>query len=227
MTAREIFVEQGSNEWLQLRCGFVTPSRFRTVVNGRPAGVNSYLKELRAGAPKNPNLSTPALSWGKYHEPEARAQYQLIHLAGNMERVRAAGFFVRCDLPRVGGSPDALVVDWCDELLGGVEFKCPYNPLVHEKTLRYGMPDDHKFQVQGYMWLLNLEWWDFVSYDPRAELPKRIFVQRILRDWTFSDRIDQRVRWFHDLLVSGGSVEEGASIEDALLNGAMKPPKFF
>ena len=89
------------------------------------------------------------------------------------------------------------------------------------------MPDDHKFQVQGYIWLLNLEWWDFVSYDPRAELPKRIFVQRILRDWTFSDRIDQRVRWFHDLLVSGGSVEEGASIEDALLNGAMKPPKFF
>ncbi len=47
------------------------------------------------------------------------------------------------------------------------------------------MPDEHKAQVQGLMWITGRKWWDFTSYDPRLPAPFDLYIQRIPRDEAF------------------------------------------
>lgn len=225
LTAREVVCEQGSPEWLSIRHGHISPSKFKLVLYGRQKGLNTYLRELREPRKEASNVPSPffvpSLEWGKYHEPEARSQYIL--MTGN--DVKITGFFIHNELSKVGGSPDALVIDPLMPVMGGLEIKCPYNSDVHVKTLKTGVPIDHLPQIHGYMWLLGLTWWDFVSYDPRQEdVNNRFYLQRIYRDDKFHSQIDERVKWFHGLLLSGGDVDECALC-------AMSPldivPRFF
>ncbi len=217
-TAREIEVDQGSDAWHQVRAGFISPSRFRTVVAGTHCGRNSYLDELSGRKPKPAlNMNVASLNWGKYHEPLARCQYEFTKEVS----VRVVGFYKHIELERVGGSPDGLVTCLDTGELGGCEIKCPYNPDVHEQTLKYGCPREHQYQVQGYMWLLDLPWWDFVSFDPRRiDVPSRLFIQRIVRDDYLQKAIDSKVRWFHELLLANKRVE----VTDLNVLDVMRPP---
>lgn len=223
-TAREIVCEQGSPEWLAIRAGFISPSRFKVLLYGKAKGQSTYLRELRSGKVGGFAGSVRALEWGKYHEPEARSMYELI--TGN--EVKTTGFFVHNKFSRVGGSPDALVTDLNDPsivTLGGLEIKCPYTPDVHERTLKFGVPREHLPQIQGYIWLLGRQWWDFVSYNPRHPIVShRFFMQRVLRDELIQKDIDAKISWFHKLLVDGGEIEE-ESVSAMLAHGSV--PRLF
>ena len=73
-----------------------------------------------------------------------------------------------------GASPDGLV-----GLDGGVEFKCP-NTNTHLMTVRLGkIPNNRLPQVKWNMACAKRLWWDFVSFDPRAE-DDQYFCQRVL-----------------------------------------------
>jgi len=220
---RELRVQQGSDTWLKIRSGFITPSRFKTVVTGKARGLNSYLRELRSGEPKTINGPVAALEWGKYHETEALNQLRVIE----RDNFQPAGFFVHPTLSCVGGSPDAVVrASLSDKVMGGAEIKCPYNSHVHEETIFCGCPNNHYFQIQGYLWLLDAPWWKFVSYDPRQAIAsKRVFIQHIPRDEVLIDQIRHRVSWFHDVLRSGAEVPDDFDSKPAL---DWKPlPRFF
>jgi hypothetical protein len=61
-----------------------------------------------------------------------------------------------------------------------------------------GMPDGHMPQVQGQMWILDLEWVDFGSYDPRMPPNLKLYIQRIQRDQKYIDILQKEVLQFLD-----------------------------
>jgi putative phage-type endonuclease len=192
--------DQGSASWLQDRAGHATASRFCDILalgkNGKPLKArDSYLMGLIAeqlnGEPKE-SVSSQAMQWGTDAEPYARAEYEIV--TGNT--VREVGFVKHPEYSWVGASSDGLVGEY-----GGIEIKCPHNSEVHLKTWKEGMPEEHAAQVQGQMWVLGLDWIDYVSYDPRMKgrgEHLKLFRQRIERDQAYIDDLESKVLAFLD-----------------------------
>lgn len=175
---------QASIEWLMDRCGKVTASRFKDVIdtlkNGKPGAARErYLWEVvieRLTGKPSEHFTSTAMQWGTENEAFARIDYE----AKTGAFVLETGFIENPEIEMCGGSPDGLIGDD-----GGIEIKCPFNSAVHLGTILNGMPEDHMAQVQGLMWITGREWWDFVSFDPRMPAELQMYVQRIERDEDF------------------------------------------
>jgi len=202
-----IACEQRTDEWHQQRCGRITASRFGDVMTApktkadREAGklsqtAETYLLEKLAekltGVPVNLPANA-AMKWGTKWEPDALAVYQDV----TGYEVQQVGFVVSNVLQGVGCSPDGLVYE-----KGMVQFKCPYNPAVHLKTVRsLAIPREYVPQVQGEMWVADREWSDFVSYDPRQPLPQlAMSIVRVERDDKLVGELERACRRFLDKL---------------------------
>lgn len=190
-------VEQGSDEWHQLRLARITASRFKDLMTeprskaDREAGALSdtargYMMELLGEnlTREAQFFSNAATDWGNTYEDEAISAYA----ARTGVIVQRVGMVTQ---GLVGASPDGLVGD-----SGGIEVKCPFNPKNHIETLLNGMPKQHIAQVQGCMWLAERDWWDFISYDPRIFGEKGIYVERIERDEEYIKRLADKVGEF-------------------------------
>ena len=173
--------EQGSAAWLYERVGYVTASRFGSVIAKTKAGKptaerEKYLMELVieriTGQPQD-HFTSSAMQWGVDQEKASRMDYE----AATGRIIEEVGFIKHPTLPMVGGSPDGLIGDD-----GGWESKSPFNTANHVYTLLQGMPEEHIPQVQGLMWITGREWWDFQSFDPRLPEPICRYVQRVPRD---------------------------------------------
>lgn len=113
------------------------------------------------------------MEWGTEHEPAARMAYE----ARSGAMVLVPGFTKHPAIPYCGGSVDGLVDDD-----GIIEIKAP-DTTTHIETLLAGdMPEDHKPQVQGYLWITGRQYCDFISYDPRLPAGLDLFVKRVARD---------------------------------------------
>ncbi len=183
---------QGTQEWLAERLGFATASCFADILaltaKGAPTKAREdYMMKLvteRLYQRATESASSHAMQWGKEAEPLARAAYEvktgLIVIESN--------FVKHPTIPYVGCSPDGLIgVD------GGYESKCPANSAIHMATWRDGMPKAHTAQVQGCMWVTGRQWWDFISYDPRATPEFRLYTQRIERDDEYIAHLEAEV----------------------------------
>lgn len=186
---------QGSIAWLKERCGYVTASRFKDVMDFTKAGKESakragYRKQVIieriTGKPLDHFVSGPMLD-GIEREPMAKMAYE----ARTGRMLRDYAFKKHPTLAWVGGSPDALIGEF-----GGFECKCPTAP-THLDTLLNGMDaDEHMPQVQGLIWLFDADWWDFISYCPVFDEPLRTYIQRIPRDEVYIAAIEERVVTF-------------------------------
>jgi hypothetical protein len=58
------------------------------------------------------------------------------------------------------------------------------------------MPDEHRAQVQGQMWITGRQWCDFVSFDPLMPEPLQLHIQRINRDPGFIADLEAKVTFF-------------------------------
>jgi len=190
--------DQGTENWLRERAGHATASCFSDILavskrDGTPLKAREdYLMKLvceRLTSEPEQSLNSFALSWGTDAEPFSRKEYEL-HTGSIVNEV---GFKKHPNFPWVGASSDGLVGD-----KGGIEIKCPYNSSVHLKTIECGMPEAHIPQVQGQIWVLGLDWIDFVSYDPRMPLSLKIYIQRIHRDQKYIDTLQKEVLHFLD-----------------------------
>jgi hypothetical protein len=103
------------------------------------------------------------------------------------------------ELPFIWGRPDALV--GAD---GGIEIKCPWNPIEHLGNLRAATelsgqivmrPDDNSQlsqywdQIQGYLDITGRKWFDFVSYDPRYPEGKQLAIIRVGADVNYHQHL--------------------------------------
>jgi putative phage-type endonuclease len=184
---------QRDADWYAARIGKATASRFKDAIavlkSGDPAQAQrDYATELvveRLTGQRVQKYVTAAMQWGD-HEPEARTAYERVTGIS----VEETGFIAH-DTLLAGCSPDGLV-DWD----GLIEIKCPFNSANHIETLLNGMPDDHRAQVQGQMWITGRQWCDFVSYDPRMPVELQLHVQRIQRDPSFIADLEAKVTSF-------------------------------
>ena len=173
-------LEQGSQEWLQARCGKVTASRVADIMaktkSGYSASRGNYMAELvcerLTGVPTD-TYKSAAMEWGTAQEPHARAAYEAV--GGVL--VEEVGFVPHPSIPDTGSSPDGLVKD-----NGLIEIKCP-NTATHIDTLLSGkVPDRYNTQMQWQMACTGRVWCDYVSYDPRMPENMRLFLTRVFRD---------------------------------------------
>ena len=172
----EIFkdIDQGSQEWLNMRLGLITCSEIKTI-RADGAGAQTYINGLayeritgESSAVFSGNLWTER---GHELEPVAREAYERKtgFKVGQVSFIKNLGF---------GYSPDGVVGD-----NGLIEIKTK-QPKDQIALLRSGdIPKEHLDQLDGGLLCSNREWIDFVAYCPN--LP--IFIKRVYA----KDRIQQ------------------------------------
>jgi hypothetical protein len=177
-------LEAKRNEWLELRSGKITCSKFGDLIGtGRTkdsvftqAGM-TYLKRLVAERLGSWYVvSAKSLEWGTENEQDAISIYR-----------KFTGFDVSSEPytyiafdDDIGGTPDGIV--WGPES-GCIEVKCPYDPAVHVNTmLTRQVPEEYYWQCVGHMLVTGGKWCDFISYDPRIAEKYRLVIVRVNRD---------------------------------------------
>lgn len=175
---RILDVQQGTDAWHSARNGVITGTRLKQVL-GRAS--KSLLYELIAESlvSKNDLDATEAMERGSELESDAIMLYEAISGYG----VDAVGFVLHSDHDWIGVSPDGLIKQK-GKYVGAVEVKCP-DTKTHIKYLDEGkIPSEYKAQVLMYFIVCDsIEWLDFVSYDPRIQLPEmQVSITRVTRE---------------------------------------------
>lgn len=181
---------QGSDEWIRLRLGKATASRFAEVLAGgrgltRRAYATQLALEIITGRQVETYTSL-AMEIGTEREPAARAQYEA--LTGHF--VSEVGFCMHETLP-CGASPDGLIGED-----GGVEIKCPRERTHAEYLALPAEPAVYTAQIQGCLWITGRAWWDFVSFNPAFPANARVVMRRVRRDKEYIDRLAQALESF-------------------------------
>lgn len=179
-------LEQGTPEWLEMRKGRVTGSRFKDardrLKNGNPSSKCAlYALDVareRCGGKAGDVYQNSAMRFGTEQEPLARAAYE--KATGNV--VFEVGF-ITDDTGFFGLSPDGLVDDD-----GVVEIKT----MVSSDTLFAALVDGdisaYIDQCTGYLWMLNRQWVDLVLWAPDLGLAMKVI--RIERDQAAIDALE-------------------------------------
>lgn len=192
MTVQIIDCEQNSPEWYEARRGIPTASEFAAIMsNGRGKNESltrrTYLNKL-AGEIVTGELTEQATTFhmerGKIMEDEARKLYTFM----TDSEPRRVGFIRNGNK---GASPDSLIGHD-----GGLEIKTKLPHLQIDVLRRDELPDEHKAQVFGCMWVAEREWYDFVSYWPSLPL----FKKRVHRDEKYIAEIAAAVNAFNEEL---------------------------
>ena len=126
--------------------------------------------------------------WGIENESNAFIAYE----KSTLSRPKKALFKISPTLSYVGGTMDGLVGS-----NGGIEIKCPYNPTNHIKITE--QIKNYFYQIQGYIWIYELDWIDFVSYDPRYPAEYCLCIKRMERDDKIIKSLEERCEIAHNL----------------------------
>ena len=187
-------IEQGSQEWLNLRLGIVTCSELDCLlVNGKGqagfgAGAFSYMDQLigeritgEAADPFQGNRHTE-----RGHELEGKARD--LYVARTGAELEQVAIILNHG---IGYSPDALVGS---EGLDEIKTKLPKFQV--SVILSGDVPKEHIAQCQGGLWVSEREWIDFISYWPGMPL----FIKRMYRDEAMIRTIAERVKTFYEIM---------------------------
>ncbi len=157
--------EQGSADWYFARLGIPTASCFDQIVTPAKGQLSKSSVKYAYRLITERLLNTPTESlegqqWmerGKELEPRAVAQYEFV-----TEFETEPVGFITTDDGQIGASPDRLIKGKTI----GLEIKCPA-PHTHLGYLLDGPGETYRPQVQGQLYVAELERADFYSYHPR------------------------------------------------------------
>ncbi len=172
-------MEQGSEEWKEIRLGKVTASKMKDVMSngrgGKPSKTSeTYMMDLiaeRLTGESKPFFENDAMKWGTATEPQARAMFELQE---GLE-VEEVAFIEYDDF--VGMSPDGLIGDD-----GLIEIKCPNTSTQIKRALSDDYAADYKDQIQMQLWVSNRKYCYFLSFDPRLDCDAGYLLQKVERD---------------------------------------------
>lgn len=192
-------LEQGSDEWIQARCGILTASvigklltpTLKTANNDTSRGIILTLAAERiTGHVEHVHPSFDMMR-GTEDEPYARDAYAEHHAP-----VEECGFMkLEGDGYTLGYSPDGLVGDH-----GLIEIKSR-KPKAHIATILNGYPPaENVAQLQAALLVTGRQWIDYVSYAQGMPL------------WTC--RVDPDTRW-HDALTTA-AIDFETSVTNAI-----------
>jgi len=159
-------------EWYDARIGLVTSSKVHDAISKRQKGGThdlaarrnlkmQMISEMLTGLTTEHYVSA-AMDWGVEQEPNARAEYQF----RTGRSVEQLGIVMHPTNPRAAATADGWVAP-----NGILEIKCP-ETYTHLEYLASGqIPSEYLDQINWQMACCGpeIEWCDFVSYDPRIE----------------------------------------------------------
>jgi len=183
--------EQNSAAWFEFRRGLPSASKFQCLLansadrKGRRTYMYDLAGEIISGECAE-SYSNPFMERGKAMEAEAMDWYAF---ATDAELIRVGA--IRSPFLGAVCSPDSLVGDD-----GGLEIKTRMARLQLELLESGELPNEHKAQVQGAMWITGRSFWDFVSYSPKI----RPFKLRVHRDERYIATLAVAVREFNEEL---------------------------
>lgn len=179
---------QGSPEWLAVRRGVVTGSRFKDcrdykaptaaqkkegITRGEPsAKLLSYAYDTareRLGGMAPAKFQSAAMRMGTEQEAPARLAYE----RRTRNLVEEVGFFTTEDR-LFGLSPDGLIDDD-----GVLEIKTMVSSDTLFTAVAHGDVSEYMDQCLGYLWLLGRQWVDLCLWVPDLE---HLTIRRITRD---------------------------------------------
>jgi hypothetical protein len=172
--------EQGSPQWLDVRKGVITGSKFKDardrLKNGDPSSkaklyaMNLARERCHGTAPGV--FVNDAMRQGTAQEPIARAYYESVRNV----LVEPVGFFKTHD-DLYGLSPDGLIDDD-----GVLEIKTMVSSDTMFRAMVDGDIEEYVDQCNGYLWLLERKWVDLCLWAPdMAEIGMPMLVIRIER----------------------------------------------
>lgn len=187
-------VQQGSMEWHQLRCGMVTGSRLARVFKSEYLSlIDELIAEQLTEMWEDEGYVSDAMQRGVDLEPVALEAYEK-HTGWQV----IGDGFIQCDkFPLLGYSPDGRI-----GVKGNVEVKCPTSKKHIQYLRQQQLPNDYKWQVLG-AFIINpdLQWSDFVSFDPRVT-QRPLFIHRTEREDVLTElntAVDQLEKFFEKL----------------------------
>lgn len=174
-------IEQNTDEWLNLRVGKATASKFGTFMANEGKAFGEPAKdyalqialELSTGKKSEFSFSNDHTERGHEQEPVARMLYE----EENFIKVSNGGFF---DCGDYGDSPDGLVGN-----SGVIEIKSVI-AKTHYATLKRGSFDpSYRWQLIGHLDCTGREWVDFVSYcsefpDSKQLITHRVYAEQVV-----------------------------------------------
>lgn len=183
-----------------MRPAHISPSQFHKVMtNGR--GKDSFGKtaETYAWELARRHCGFPIDQYTSYDmqrgidlEPDAVREYErknMVEVYGKERKVHPKYDFI-------SGETDGLVGKD-----GMIEVKSP-NASNHFDNLMDGKQlNDYKWQIQGYLWIENRKWCDFVSFNPDYPDGFKLAVYMVDRDDEMIAELESRCVRFWDELV--------------------------
>lgn len=185
-------LEQGTDEWLQARCGIITasvvgqlitPKTVKPASNDTSRSLPAALVAERITGYVEPIRVTADMERGTLDEPYARDLY-----AEHYAPVSEIGFMVRDDFGyKFGYSPDGLVGND-----GLIEIKSRRQKIQLATILADEVPLENMAQIQCGLLVSGRKWLDYVSYCGGMPL----YVKRVLPDMRWFDAITTAVNAF-------------------------------
>lgn len=220
-------LEQGSDEWLQARCGLLTASEMKLIIapppepetrikkNGEPYKqrewspvadndkCRAHLYELlaqRVTKYVEPHYIGEDMLRGMDDEVEARIEY-----AKHYAPVQDIGFITNDRWGfTIGYSPDGLVGDD-----GLIECKSRRQKFQVQTIIEGEMPDDYTIQIQTGLLVSQRKWCDFISYSGGLPMTTiRVFPDPEIQDAiiaaasAFERRLAEKLDQFNAALAS-------------------------
>ena len=165
-------VEQRSPEWLGLKVGKITGTRLKNVFKGNNLTLIDELISEKLTGQMEEVFVTEKMQRGVDMEPLGFAAYT----EKTGEKVHEIGFVTNDMWPECGLSPDGFVSS-----NGAIELKCPSSKKHIEYIRTNKVPAEYKYQIFMYFILCDdLDYVDFVSFDPRVEI-KPLHILRVKR----------------------------------------------
>lgn len=175
-------IEQGSEQWHELRRGRMTASHSQAIAaNG--AGLKTYITDLMCKYYSlNPEegFQSRSMQRGIELEPQARFAYECN--TGN--EVKEVGFVIRDQY--VGVSPDGLVGDD-----GLTEIKCLESKAYFKYLITGKIDTGYHWQCQMQLLVCERDWVDYTVYNPNFK--KSLIIKRIYPDPEKIEKIEQGI----------------------------------
>lgn len=190
-------IEQGTDAWLEIKCGKVSASKIADVLSKgkgkeEAAGTRNYRAQLvceRLTGTVEETYCNEAMQRGTELEPIARECYEFLKGV----TVEQVAFVDHPTVDMAGASPDGLVGDD-----GLIEIKCPNSANHIDYLLANATPAQYIKQMMWQMACTGRQWCDFVSYDPRLPEELQLFVVRLHRDDAMIAEMEAAVTSFNE-----------------------------
>lgn len=186
-------IEQGTDEWHELRKGVLTSTAIKTLIT--PTGKLSNNEKTRA------HVYEVAAQRINGRREEIYSSFDMMR--GHMEEILARDLYSKHYAPVtecgfvtedklgfiVGYSPDGLVGED-----GLIEIKSAKAKIQVERIAKGCIPSEHIAQVQTGLWVTGRKWCDFISYSNGMKMQ----VVRVEVDEDYHELIEQAAEAFEN-----------------------------